>query len=190
MSISGPTSSATSVGGFGAVWLRNDVSGDLAIENHATMQATGGPGITLVTNMGNVDLVNYGVVTSTDDRGLYGDGGKNNVASSPVVVSITNVGTVNANTAGIRAINYQGLSEITNSGTVTTTTRQGVVAWSANGATKITNSGTVTAHDDFALQAWSTSSDVTVVNSGTLNAYDDTSHTDIGTRPRRHSGLC
>nr|WP_320144680.1 autotransporter domain-containing protein [uncultured Cohaesibacter sp.] len=182
----GSNVSATSVGGFGAVWLRNDVSGDLAIENHATVQATGGPGITLVTNMGNVDLVNYGVVTSTDDRGLYGDGGKNNVASSPVVVSITNAGTVNANTAGIRAINYQGLSEITNSGTVTTTTRQGVVAWSANGATKITNSGTVTAHDDFALQAWSTSSDVTVVNSGTLNAYDDTSHTDIGTG---HDGI-
>ena len=168
------------------MWLRNDVSGDLTIENHATVQATGGPGITLVTNMGSVKLVNYGDVTSTDDRGLYGDGGKNNAASSPVVVSITNAGTVSANAAGIRAINYQGLSEIINSGTVTSTTRQGVVAWSANGATKITNSGTVTAHDDFALQAWSTSSDVTVVNSGTLNAHDDTSHTDIGSG---HDGI-
>ncbi|PZU87675.1 MAG: hypothetical protein DI528_06485 [Shinella sp.] len=173
--------SITSAGGFGAVWLRNDVSGDISIVNNATVTANVvGPGITVTTNQGNVSVVNNGHVTSMTERGLYGDGGYNNSDASPVLVSITNNGVVDAYTAGIRTINYHGLSSITNTGTVTSTTRQGLVAWSASGGASLSNSGSVTAHDDIALQAWSTQGDVTIVNSGWAAAYDDSSITDSG----------
>ncbi|WP_319530031.1 hypothetical protein [uncultured Cohaesibacter sp.] len=61
------------------------------------------------------------------------------------VVSITNSGTVDAYTAAIRAINYHGLSTITNTGTVSSTTRQGLVAWTQSGDVTVDNSGTVSA---------------------------------------------
>lgn len=176
----------TSVGGFGAVWLRNEVSGDLSVENDGTVTATGGPGITLTTNEGGVSIVNDGSVTSTDNRGIYADGGYNNSSGDPVLVSIVNTGIVDGYTAAVRAVNYQGLASITNSGTVTSTTRQGLVAWAANGGVSIGNSGTVIAEDDIALQAWSTGGDVTVTNSGHLYAYDDTAHADAGSG---HDGI-
>lgn len=173
--------SITSAGGFGAVWLRNDVSGDISIVNNATVTATlVGPGITVTTNQGNVSIVNNGHVTSMTERGLYGDGGYNDTDASPVLVSIVNNGVVDAYTAGIRSINYHGLSTITNTGTVSSETRQGLVAWSASGDASLHNSGNVTAYDDIALQAWSTMGDVTIVNSGWAGAYDDTSITDSG----------
>lgn len=176
----------TSIGGFGAVWLRNDVSGDITLTSAATITTTGGPGMTATTNSGNVTVTNNGSVTSTNDRGLYADGGHDNSVASPVVVSITNNGSVSAYLAGARAINYQGLASITNTGTVTAATRQGLVAWSSNGDVAITNSGTVTANDDNAIQAWSQTGTVTVTNSGTLRAYDDTSITDSGSG---HNGI-
>ncbi len=173
--------SITSAGGFGAVWLRNDVSGDISIVNDATVTANVvGPGITVTTNQGSVSIVNNGHVTSATERGLYGDGGYNDSDASPALVSIVNNGVVDAYTAGIRSINYHGLSTITNTGTVTSATRQGLVAWSASGDVSLYNSGSVTARDDIALQAWSTDGDVTIVNSGWAGAYDDTSITDAG----------
>jgi outer membrane autotransporter protein len=173
--------SITATDGNG-VWLRNDVSGDLWIESAATITASGAgqSGITLTTNEGNAYLKNTGNVTSQDFRGLYADGGYNNPVGSPALVQIINEGDVQSYEAGARAINYRGLASIVNGGTVTTTARQGLVAWSADGDASITNSGTVTAHDDIALQAWSETGDVTVLNTGTLKSYDDLGHVDTG----------
>jgi len=174
--------SITSVGGFGGIWIRNDTSGNIIIDSAATVDASGSgaDGITGSTNHGSVTITNKGSVTAHDARGLYADGGYSNTSDDPVTVSIDNQGTVNAYLAGARAVDYHGLAKITNSGTVTSTTRQGLVAWSDDGNVEIDNSGTATAYDDHALQAWA-ADDVVVTNSGTLNAYDDTSHTDVGT---------
>ena len=163
----------TSVGNFGAVWVRNDTSGDIVIENAGTVHATGAPGITGTTNLGSVSVTNTGSVTSVTDWGLYADGGHNNTIDSPALVSIVNSGTVNSYFAGARAINYHGLATITNSGTVNSTTRQGLVAWSDNGPVAIENSGSVTSGDDNAIHAMSETGDVTVFNSGSLTASDD-----------------
>ncbi|MDC7786467.1 autotransporter domain-containing protein [Rhodoplanes sp. TEM] len=173
--------SITSLAGFGAVWIRNETSGDITIDSAATVTATGGPGITATTNLGAVSITNSGTVVSTDDRGIYADGGYNNTSADPVTVSVTNSGTVSGYLAGIRAVNWQGLSSIDNSGTVTATTRQGLVAWSAAGDATIVNSGTVTAYDDVAVQAVAETGTVTVTNSGSLFTYDDTTVTDAGT---------
>ncbi|MBR0565141.1 hypothetical protein J5J83_03295 [Azoarcus sp. L1K30] len=168
------TVNITSNGGFGGIWVRNDTSGAISITSAATVHSTGSDGVTASTNLGPVTVSNDGHVTSVTDRGLYADGGYNDLVSSPVVVSITNTGTVNAYQAGARSINYQGLSTINNiGGTVTSTTRQGLVAWSNNGAASITNSGIVSSGDDSALQGASEYGDVTVINSGTLTAADD-----------------
>ncbi len=175
----------TSNGGFGGVWLRNDTSGDLTLTSAATVVATGADGITLTTNEGAVSLTNDGSVTSTDNRGLYADGGFNN--STPVTVAIVNNGTVDAYLAGARTIAYNGTASVTNTGTITSTTRQGMVAWSSMGDVELNNSGTVTARDDNGLHAMSEYGDVTVINSGTIRAYDDTKIVDAGNG--RHIGV-
>lgn len=171
----GPNVSITSNGGFGGIWVRNDTSGDVTINSSATVTASGsdGDGVTGVTNHGAVSVSNNGHVTSTATRGLYADGGNTNLISDPVVVSITNTAVVDANLAGARAINYQGLASINNSGTVTSTTRQGLVAWSNNGAASITNTGTVNSGDDNAIHVMTEFGDVTISNSGALTAVDD-----------------
>ncbi|WP_370677325.1 autotransporter domain-containing protein [Pleomorphomonas sp. PLEO] len=179
-----PTVNITAVGGFGAIWLRNDVSGDISVTSAATVTATDGPGITATSNLGHVTVVNNGAVTSTNDRGLYADG--SGTTGSPTLVSITNNGTVSAYLAGARAIAYNGTASVTNTGTVTSATRQGLVAWSSAGDVVITNSGTATARDDNAIQALSETGNVTITNSGTLRAYDDTSITDAGSG---HNGI-
>jgi len=162
-------------GDIGAVWIRNETSGDISINSAAlvTAFAGAGDGITATTNLGAVTLTNSGFVTSVDGRGLYADGGYNNAPEDPVEVSITNTGTVNAYQAGIRAIDYQGHSKADNQGTVDSTTRQAVVAYSANGPATILNSGTATSHDDSALYAAAETGTVTVTNSGTVTAADD-----------------
>jgi hypothetical protein len=171
--IAGSGVSITTNGGFGGIWVRNDTSGNVVINSAATVHAAGSDGITGATNDGSVTVVNSGTVTSTTDRGLYADGGYTNSGSDDIVVSIVNSGTVNAYQAGARAINYYGLASINNSGTIHSTTRQALVAWSEDGPVSITNSGTATSGDDSALHAVSETGNVTVVNSGTLTAYDD-----------------
>lgn len=180
--------SITSVGGSGGVWVRNENAGEITIDSAGTVNASGSgaDGITASTNFGAVSVTNTGSVTSNDARGLYADGGYNNPDNDPVLVVIDNQGTVNSYLAGARAINYQGLAKITNSGTVDSETRQGLVAWSANGPATIENSGSVTAHDDHAIHIMSEIGDVTVTNSGTLTALDDTGIVDGGTG---HSGI-
>jgi outer membrane autotransporter protein len=179
----GATISASG-GGFGAIWFKNDTSGDISISSGATVmstgQATSSAAISATTNKGSVTIVNTGNVTS-DDRGIYADGGYANTAQDPVVVSITNNGTVQANTAGARGINYHGNVTATNTGSIEANTRQGIVIWTADaGSASINNSGTVTAKDDHAIVAWSTNGDAIVTNSGTVTSSDDTNHTDTG----------
>ncbi|WP_339781233.1 autotransporter domain-containing protein [uncultured Thalassospira sp.] len=190
---------STSGGGFGAIWFKNDTSGDISITSGAminsTGQQSGAAGISAVTNGGNVYITNEasGKITS-DDRGLYADGGSQTVKTAPYTVSITNHGTVNATTYsvldinktigtgfGARVNNYYGNAAITNTGTITATDRQGVVTWSADGgSSSINNSGKIEAGDDIAVQAWSTNGDAIVTNSGTVIASDDPGRSDPG----------
>lgn len=106
-------------------------------------------------------------MTSTQARGLYADGG--NVAQ-PGTVLIRNLGTVQAYQAAARAINYAGTSRIENSGSVRSTTFQGLVAWSSKGGAEIVNSGTVLADHYDAVVAAGTGADTLVYNSGTITA--------------------
>lgn len=178
----------TSVGGFGAVWMRNDTSGNITIDSAATITSSGAgaPGITATTNLGAVTITNSGRVTSNDDWGIYADGGFNNTMAAPVTVSVSNSGTVSGYKAGIRVIDYHGHAQLTNTGTVTSTTRQGLVAWAQTGSTTIVNAGTVTAYDDNAVHAMTDNGTVTVTNSGTLAAYDNTAIVDSGVG---HAGI-
>ncbi|WP_322516665.1 autotransporter domain-containing protein [Rhodopseudomonas palustris] len=171
---------------MGGIWLRNEVSGNLAINSAATVTATGAlqDGITLTTNLGSSTLINSGTVTSALARGLYADGNFN--GTDPVTVSIVNSGQVTSELAGARSINYNGLSSIVNSGIVESRVRQGLVAWSANGSSSITNSGTVTAQDDSAIVSMAETGNVTIINSGTAISRDNTGQVDQGTG---HHGL-
>jgi len=168
----GADAQISSIGGDGAVWIRNDVSGDITIANEGTVDYAGiGAAISATTNDGNVTLSNAGVVTATGGaRGVYADGGFN---SSSALVSIVNTGTVTADAAGLRAVNYNGLASIDNSATVSSTERQALVAWSSDGPVSITNSGSVSSTADIAVQAASEYGDITVTNSGLINAPAD-----------------
>jgi outer membrane autotransporter protein len=170
--------------GLGAVWLRNETSGDIHVDSAATVRSWSGPGITATTNLGGVTIANRGAVTSTNEMGIYADGGYNN--SSDVDVWISNDGTVEAYLAGLRAVNYAGQSAIDNAGTVTSETRQGLVVWAADGSASIVNTGSVNAYDDRAIQAWSVGENASIINSGTVTAYDDLTHADVG---GGHNGL-
>ena len=159
----------------GTIWVRNQQSGDIVINNSGTVtyngQGTSGAGITATTNDGSVTMTNNGSVTATNGaRGLYADGGYNSTSAE---VKIINTGTVSSDNAAIRSINYHGLSSINNSGTVSATTRQGLIAWSNDGPVTITNSGTVTSYKDVAIDAESETDDITVTNSGTVNGPSD-----------------
>ncbi len=186
--IAGPQVSLQAGGGFGGIWVRQEDSGDIAITSAATVSVTGSgvDGVTGTTNNGFVYLNNSGSVTSAMARGLYADGGFSNLSTDPVVVAIINSGAVHSFLAGIRSINYQGLSSIDNSGHVESATRQGLVAWSANGPVSITNTGTALAHDDNALHAQSEIGDIAVVNAGSAFAANDPNITDSGIG---HSGI-
>ncbi|WP_236209602.1 autotransporter outer membrane beta-barrel domain-containing protein [Pseudomonas tohonis] len=167
--------SLTSAGPFGAVWLRSESSdtatrNEIRVDSAATVTSYGAnsDGITATSNNGPVSVINRGRVTVANGRGLYADGGS--ASLTPVAVSITNLGTVNAYQAGARAINYQGTARIDNQGSVRSTTRQGLIAWSANGGAEITNSGTVVADHYDAVVAAGTDGNVVVTNSGRITA--------------------
>lgn len=167
--------SLISAGPFGAVWLRSESSdtatrNEIRVDSAATVTSYGAnsDGITATSNNGPVSVINRGRVTVANGRGLYADGGS--ASLTPVDVSITNLGTVNAYQAGARAINYQGIARIDNQGSVRSTTRQGLIAWSANGGAEITNSGTVVADHYDAVVAAGTDGNVVVTNSGRITA--------------------
>ncbi|WP_143507318.1 autotransporter outer membrane beta-barrel domain-containing protein [Pseudomonas sediminis] len=167
--------SITSAGPFGAVWLRSEsndtsTSNTIVVDSAASISSFGASsdGITATSNNGAVSVTNRSSVTVAGGRGLYADGGS--ASLTPVSVSITNLGSVHAYQAGARAIDYNGTAVIDNRGSVRSTTRQGLIAWSANGGAQISNSGTVVADHYDAVVAAGTGGNVTVTNSGSITA--------------------
>lgn len=167
--------SITSAGPFGAVWLRSEssdstTSNDIVVNSAASVVSYGAnaDGITATSNNGRVSITNAGDVTAAGGRGIYADGGF--ASLSDVTVSISNSGSVHSYQAGLRAINYRGTTVIENEGTVRSTTRQGIIGWSANGGVTIDNSGVVVADHYDAVVAAGTGGDVSVTNSGSITA--------------------
>lgn len=162
-------------GGFGGIWVRNDTSGDISITSAAAVTSSNDAGVTGTTNLGNVSVSNSGRVISSASRGIYADGGFNNLSTDQVLVSILNDvgGWVTGYTAGARSINYQGMSQIENRARIESATRQAAVAWSNNGPAKIINSGTLVSSDDHGIQVATEFGDATVINSGSVTASDD-----------------
>ncbi|MDR3373814.1 MAG: autotransporter domain-containing protein [Ancalomicrobiaceae bacterium] len=146
--------------------------------------AAGADGITATTLLGSVTVINRGSVTAYSGRGLYGDGNGHAVILSDCctvigltgdpqqTVSLENTasGTVDAFLAGMRAVDYYGLATITNAGTVHSTARQALVAWSARGDASITNTGTATADDRNAIVTMTEIGNATILNNGTVVA--------------------
>ena len=160
-------------GGSGGVWIRNQVGGNIVVTSGATITSTGSDALTATSNAGSVSITNTGSVTSTDNRGIYADGSPiGGTTAGPVYVN--NSGLVNAYLAGIRVIDYLGTASLDNSGTVTSTTRQGLVAWSQSGDVAIDNSGSVLARNYIGVQAMADNGNVSVVNSGRIEAERDT----------------
>ncbi|MBB4954473.1 outer membrane autotransporter protein [Agrobacterium vitis] len=156
-------------GGSGGLWVRNEVGGNILVTSGATITSTDSPALTATSNAGSVQITNTGIVTSTNDIGIYADGSPIN-GTTAVPVSVTNSGSVNAYLAGIRAIDYLGTATIENSGDVTSTTRQGLVAWSQSGDVSISNSGSVDALGGIGIQAAANDGSATVTNTGTVTA--------------------
>ncbi|WP_158240790.1 autotransporter outer membrane beta-barrel domain-containing protein [Telmatospirillum siberiense] len=176
----------------GGIWARSETSGDITIDSSGTVTVTGvdgsnnpvagnADGITASTSLGGASVTNRGTVT-TNGRGLYAEGNHNSVTldadlnvtgvlAPAKTVIINNSGTVNAYLAGARAINYNGLSSIINSGAVTSATRQALIAWSDYGDASVTNNGTVSSGDRNAIVAQTgANGNATVINSGTVSA--------------------
>jgi T5SS/PEP-CTERM-associated repeat protein/autotransporter-associated beta strand protein len=168
--------SITSSAGFGGVWVRNQVSGDITIESGADLTVSGKDtnGISATTNAGSVHINNSGDITVEEtpepadatQRGIYADGGFGDV--EPVEVSVTNSGTVNAQAAGIRTVNYNGLAKIENSGVVSSVNNQALVAWTPNGEVEILNdtTGDISSESGPAIQGASQIGDITITNRG------------------------
>lgn len=168
--------SITSSAGFGGVWVKNELAGDITIDSDAdlTVSGTETNGIAATTNAGSVHITNSGTITVQEtanaaaftQRGIYADGGFNN--AEPVEVTVTNSGTVNAQAAGIRAVNYNGLAKIQNSGTVASVNNQALVAWTPNGKVVIINDETGNASSDTgpAIQGASQIGDISITNDG------------------------
>ncbi|MGX9963821.1 autotransporter outer membrane beta-barrel domain-containing protein [Roseomonas sp. F4] len=151
----------------GAVWVRNEIGGNIVLTASGLITASGtdSPAITATTNDGGVRITNSATITSNGGRGIYADGGYNSTA--PVTVSVTNSGTIDAYAAGIRVIGYNGLASINNSGQVTSTTLQGLIAWTPNGTVEIVNSGQVTADAHIGVQGAADSGNVSITNTST-----------------------
>ncbi|MFG1295575.1 autotransporter-associated beta strand repeat-containing protein [Xanthobacter variabilis] len=185
-------------GGFGTIWVRNDKGGNVVIDNAGTLMGTApsttddAPTLSGVTNLGAVSITNSGIVTSTNNRGIYADGNHNGAVAETVSVTNTAAGQVFAYTAGIRVIDYLGLASIDNAGSVNATLRQGLIAWSADGDATIVNSGTVISGNDNAIHAATENGKATVTNSGTVTAQGDpaldAAHAAI-TTPDGYNGL-
>ncbi len=165
--------SLTNTGGSGGLWVRNQVAGDISITSGATITSTGSDALSATSNAGSVTITNTGTVTSTDNRGIYADGSP--VGGAAVPVTVNNSGLVNAYLAGIRSIDSLGTSSIENSGTVTSTTKQGLIAWSQSGDVSINNSGSVLARNFIGAQGSADAGNVTIANSGYIEAQRDSS---------------
>jgi len=160
-------------GGSGGLWVRNQIGGTIVVTSGATITSTGSDALTATSNAGSVSITNTGTVTSTDNRGIYADGSPIG-GTTAVPVFVKNSGVVNAYLAGIRVIDYLGTASLENSGTVNSTTRQGLIAWSQSGDASIVNSGSVLSRNYIGVQAMADAGNVTVTNSGVIEAQRDT----------------
>ncbi len=154
--------------GSGGVWVRNEKAGAISIITAAAVTSAAGDGVTATSHDGNISLQNSGAVTATASggRALYADSGF--ASATPVTVSMVNSGTLNSDGAGMRAINYKGLASIENSGSITSATRQGLIAWTPEGDVSITNqaAGVLTANTHNAIQGATQVGNVTLANHG------------------------
>ncbi|WP_208948532.1 autotransporter outer membrane beta-barrel domain-containing protein [Segnochrobactrum spirostomi] len=169
------TVSLTTNAGFGGVWVRNEVSGNVAVNSAATIETTNVSGIDLTTHIGAVTVTNSGSITAHSVRGIYADGNYAGTTAQTVSVTNTSTGVINAYQAGIRVIDYFGLAELINQGAVNSTLYQALVAWSNNGDASISNSGIATTSNSNAIYAATEIGNATVVNSGTVTSYNDPS---------------
>lgn len=162
----------------GAVFLRSEGAGDVAIDNSGNVTAVGihddntpftnaevnggavVDGLTATTHLGAATVVNRGAVTAMSGRGLYSDG---NYAAATVdddghVTAVNGPMQTSSirNTAGATVESYLA----------------GARAIAYYGLASIDNAGTVHSVARQALIAWSNAGDATVINSGTAIADD------------------
>lgn len=185
-------------GGFGTIWVRNDHGGVISIDNSgiltgtATSPTDNAPTLSATSNNGDVTVTNRGSVSSTNNRGILADGNGPGLTADTAKVTNTATGVVSAYTAGIRINNDLGSGIISNEGSVTSTLRQGLIAWVNVGEASITNSGTVISGNDNAVYAAVGTGTANVVNTGTVTAQGDPSldadHAAIAT-PDGYNGL-
>ncbi|MCW2338622.1 outer membrane autotransporter protein [Sphingobium sp. B2D3A] len=172
----GPDVTVDSVGGNGGIWVRNQIAGDIVIENGAALTVSGVEtnGISATTNAGSVNITNSGAITVQQtngaadftQRGIYADGGFND--AEPVEVTVTNTGQVEAQAAGIRVVNYNGLAKITNNAYVSSVNNQALVGWTPNGEVVIDNQeqGEAISANGPAIQGASQIGNITITNAG------------------------
>ncbi len=169
-----------STGVYGALQVYNNFSGNIDITNAATVTSTNvynastnlfGAAISATSLNGAITLTNSGNVTTTTDLGLYAVGNTSVPVSSsdpqppPMPVNIINSGNVQAYMAGIRDINYDGTIFVQNSGTVTSTFKQAIVAYDYIGDVTVANSGNLHAYNNVGLLGESEAGSVTISNS-------------------------
>ncbi len=115
-------------------------------------QLVWGSAISATSLNGAITLTNSGNVTTTTDLGLYAVGNTSgDPQPPPMPVNIINSGNVQAYMAGIRDINYDGTLFVQNSGTVTSTFKQAIVAYDYIGDVTVANSGNLHAYNNVGL---------------------------------------
>ncbi|MBT9370962.1 autotransporter domain-containing protein [Rhizobium sp. CSW-27] len=166
-----PTVSITNNGGFGGLWVRASVGGDITITSGAEINSTGSSALSATTNDGGVSIDNSGDLYSSSDRGIYADGGYNSTGSA--LVSVINSGDINAYTEGIRMVQWHGDIYAENSGDITSQTQRALYAWSASvGNIEIINSGSAVSLARAGAILAATTGNAKLTNSGRLEGAD------------------
>ncbi|MBP2549179.1 uncharacterized protein with beta-barrel porin domain [Neorhizobium galegae] len=169
-----PTVTIVNTGGFGGLWVRAELGGDITINSGAEITSTGTSAISASTNAGSIDIVNSGDLSSSSEWGIYADGGHDSTGGE--LVSVTNSGDITAYAEAIRMIQYHGDIEANNSGSLTSQTQSGIYAWSdTTGEISVTNSGSVISSavstgNKAGIRVASEYGDASVVNSGLAQA--------------------
>ena len=131
---------------------------------------------------GGSTIINSGFIFSTLDNGIESNGTGNTITNSGTIdaaddgifsngsnATITNSGIIDAVDDGIGSNTLSINAIITNSGTITSTTGDGI--YSSGADATITNNGTITSTTGDGIN--SIGAKATITNSGTINAGDD-----------------
>lgn len=165
------TVTIVNTGGFGGLWVKANVGGDISINSGAQITSTDSPAIAATTNDGSVSIVNSGNLSSSSDRGIYADGGFNSTVST--LVSVINSGDIDAQLEGIRMIQNNGDIYAENSGALTSQTQRALYAWSAAvGNIEIINSGSAISAARAGTILAATTGNAKLTNSGRLEGAD------------------